>query len=145
MRLPKPARRGPAPRKRIARRERPRARSRRQKAVADYHAGRRWAVAVKQRDGWECQLHGVSPRHDSAGWDVQAHHMWSVGAHPDMRLVLQNGITVCASAHRWADGHRREVWEWLQRTDPDRYAFLAALSRREGWAVAEARERGEAA
>ena len=52
-----------------------------------------WAGAVKHRDGMKCQACGSSKR-------VEAHHKRSVVTHPELKLDLSNGITLCRSCHR---------------------------------------------
>lgn len=57
-----------------------------------------WAKEVKARDGYKCQWTGCTFWHDQMTVYV-AHHKALRSARPDLRLVLDNGTTVCWSRH----------------------------------------------
>jgi hypothetical protein len=52
-----------------------------------------WRAKVYQRDQWRCQWCGV-------GAHLQAHHIKSWAAHPDLRTDVDNGVTLCIDCHR---------------------------------------------
>lgn len=54
-----------------------------------------WARAVYKRDNWSCLL---CPKKCQAG-DIVAHHCMFFADHPEMRFVVQNGVTLCRSCH----------------------------------------------
>lgn len=57
-----------------------------------------WAIRVKKRDGYRCQWAGCAFWHDRLTV-VVAHHKALRSARPDLRLVDDNGITVCWDMH----------------------------------------------
>lgn len=65
-------------------------------AVKLRQADIQWANAVKERDHWICQKCG---KEDLAN---EAHHVATRRRRPDLRHVLANGKTLCATpCHRW--------------------------------------------
>lgn len=53
-----------------------------------------WRRAVFSRDGWKCAECGKS------GIFLHAHHIKSFSKHPELRLDVDNGITLCPSCHQ---------------------------------------------
>ena len=53
----------------------------------------KWAGAIKSRDGKSCFL----CEHPSK---LAAHHLYSYHAHPELRVELTNGITLCDQCHK---------------------------------------------
>jgi 5-methylcytosine-specific restriction endonuclease McrA len=53
-----------------------------------------WRDAVFARDNYTCQACG-----DDRGGNLQAHHVKSFAAHPELRFVVSNGITFCRDCH----------------------------------------------
>lgn len=51
-----------------------------------------WSQAVLKRDNYQCQHCGLKEK-------LQAHHILPYAKHPDKRLDLSNGITLCATCH----------------------------------------------
>ncbi|MCJ2020552.1 HNH endonuclease [Methylobacterium sp. E-065] len=53
-----------------------------------------WRKAVFTRDGFICQQCG-----DAQGGNLRAHHIKSYADHPELRLAVENGITLCHACH----------------------------------------------
>jgi hypothetical protein len=53
-----------------------------------------WRLAVFERDNFTCQKCG------SLGTTLNAHHVKQYAHHPDLRLEVSNGTTLCESCHR---------------------------------------------
>ena len=62
----------------------------------DYRA---WRATVYERDNYTCQSCG------QIGGRLNAHHIKSFARHPDLRLDVRNGITLCEKCHKLA--HKR--------------------------------------
>lgn len=60
---------------------------------------RLWRKAVFMRDGFTCQICG------SHGVMLNAHHIKSYAAYPELRFDISNGITLCEVCHKKL--HRR--------------------------------------
>lgn len=54
-----------------------------------------WRKAILDRDLYACVR-----CHDSKGGNLNAHHVLPWNSHPDDRLSVDNGITLCALCHR---------------------------------------------
>lgn len=99
--LPKPVRPVKEPKRRLKRAalpqrtSRPRQRSPRRSAVEAQYA--RWAWMVKARDGHRCRRCGMP---ETAFVPLDAHHIRTKKAHPELRHVLTNGIALCRVCHR---------------------------------------------
>lgn len=84
-------------------------------------ATKRWREAVLARDGHRCRRCG------GAG-NLHAHHVQSWKDFPQLRLVVSNGVTLCAGCHMEAEGkrvpgHERAVRYFLgamQQAMPDK-------------------------
>jgi len=59
---------------------------------------RAWAGAVKHRDDMKCRCCGSLKR-------VEAHHIISVQERPDLKLDLDNGISLCKKCHKMVHTH----------------------------------------
>jgi hypothetical protein len=59
----------------------------------------KWRTAVFERDNYTCQ--GCKQR----GGRLNAHHKKSFAKHPELRLDVSNGITLCKSCH--TEEHRK--------------------------------------
>lgn len=61
-----------------------------------------WRLAVFQRDNYTCQICG------KRGGKLEAHHIKSFARYPELRLDLNNGITLCYGCHKkWHKEHGR--------------------------------------
>lgn len=54
----------------------------------------RWRKGVYEKDGYKCQCCG-----DSKGTNLNAHHIFNYTEHPDLRIDIENGITLCEHCH----------------------------------------------
>lgn len=59
-----------------------------------YPAYKEWRIAVYERDKYTCQCCG-----DNKGHNLQAHHILNHSEYKDLRLDLDNGITLCDTCH----------------------------------------------
>lgn len=59
-----------------------------------------WRINVYKRDNYTCQCCG-----DSKGGNLNAHHLEAYRNNPDMRTLLENGLTLCEECH--VDFHRQ--------------------------------------
>lgn len=55
---------------------------------------KQWSRSVKSRDNWRCKIDNT----DCEG-KVVAHHVLSWRNHPELRYILNNGITLCHAHH----------------------------------------------
>jgi hypothetical protein len=53
-----------------------------------------WRNGVFERDNYTCQACG------QIGGDLQAHHIRSWAEYPDLRYVIDNGLTLCIPCHK---------------------------------------------
>lgn len=68
--------------------------SKERKDLRQTPTGRAWRFDVMSRDGFTCQHCG-----DARGGNLCAHHIKPFATHPDLRLDLANGITLCETCH----------------------------------------------
>jgi len=71
-------------------------------------AEREWRTKVFRRDGWTCQDCGAR------GVRLQADHIKPWSTHPDLRLDLDNGRTLCEPCHRATSTYGWRGY-WLKR------------------------------
>jgi 5-methylcytosine-specific restriction endonuclease McrA len=91
--IPKPPRRAPKPRKRIKPKGKKRTPKRRRSRLAmRRECDKRFAFAVKQRDGWACKACGDHLR------GVQCAHVLSRRYHA-VRWSMANAVALCAGCH----------------------------------------------
>lgn len=55
----------------------------------------KWRKAVKERDGYCCRR---CRRYDPG---VHAHHIAGRKQRPDLRLSVDNGVSLCTACHNW--------------------------------------------
>lgn len=65
----------------------------------------RWAKAVKARDNYTCQQCGVQ----ATGRKIHADHIKPFAQHPELRLDLNNGRTLCRDCHRQTDTYGKRA------------------------------------
>lgn len=56
---------------------------------------KQWIRAVLERDDFTCQ----NPGCDKRGVKLHAHHIKSFAEYPELRTVVENGITLCEPCH----------------------------------------------
>lgn len=61
-----------------------------------------WREAVYQRDDYTCQKCG------QRGGKLNAHHIKSYAKYPDLRLDINNGITLCVDCHKITHRKKKE-------------------------------------
>jgi hypothetical protein len=54
---------------------------------------KKWRVAVLKRDNYTCQ-------YCPAKINLEAHHIKPYATHKNLRLIVKNGITLCATCHK---------------------------------------------
>jgi predicted DNA-binding protein YlxM (UPF0122 family) len=63
-----------------------------------------WKNSVKRRDGFRCQMCGVDGLvecpHCGTKPSLHVHHIKSWIHHPELRLDISNGVTLCEKCHR---------------------------------------------
>jgi len=64
---------------------------------------RYWRSAIYKRDDYTCQQCGVR------GGRLEAHHVRQFATHPELRMDVDNGITLCKSCHRGGVAICRQV------------------------------------
>lgn len=65
---------------------------------------KRWAAAVKARDGYTCAECGIT---DSTH-RMHAHHVKPLKDYPELGTELSNGITLCVRCHNQHHPHSRK-------------------------------------
>lgn len=58
---------------------------------------KRWRYDVFLRDSFTCRDCG-----DHRGGNLHAHHIKPFATHPELRMVVDNGLTLCRDCHRKA-------------------------------------------
>ncbi len=99
------------------------------RAIRQTAEDRRWAEAVKTRDGYACRR---CIRSQAQGFQIQAAHIVPRGKrYPRTTLLVENGLAMCVDCHLgWAhDGNLREFVRWAAaQVGPEIVAKLQVLS-----------------
>jgi len=82
-----------------------------------------WALTVKKRDG-RCQGDGCR---ETFFHNLEAHHVYPKGRYPDLRLVADNGLTLCADCHKAWHRATRLHKRWWEAKWPVRAAYVKSL------------------
>lgn len=61
---------------------------------------KQWRIQVFERDGYKCQVCGL------VGVFLEAHHIKSFAGYPELRLDINNGITLCSQCHSLTDNYK---------------------------------------
>lgn len=64
------------------------------KNIRDSIEYRLWINSVFSRDGFTCQKYKIT------GGDLHAHHILNFSSYPELRLAIDNGITLSKKAHK---------------------------------------------
>jgi hypothetical protein len=86
-------------------------------------ADREWRQAVLEAAGYRCQFPGCTDKSSQ----LDAHHVATRKARPDLKYVVSNGRALHRSCHKWVHDHPREAYS-LGLLKNVRYE----LARREG-------------
>lgn len=65
-----------------------------------------WQKEVYKRDGWTCRICSNKPK------DIVAHHIKSFADYPELRFIVNNGITFCRSCHAKIHGILRTLRDY---------------------------------
>jgi 5-methylcytosine-specific restriction endonuclease McrA len=82
---------------------------------------RAWALDVKARDQC-CVKCGFREL-------LEAHHVYPKGKYPELRLVLENGLTLCWNCHKSWHSSSRAWREWWEVMWPARAELIRGLLR----------------
>lgn len=75
---------------------------------------RRWRVGVLARDKYQCQMCKRKGINQTA---TEAHHIYPVTTHPELRLILRNGVALCRACHNQIEPRTGEYNppDWMLR------------------------------
>lgn len=122
--IPKPAKRGAKPPKRISRGKAPNKKRNTPRARASRAGDARWRRLVKKQAGGLCER-CRRPR------DLDGHHVWPKSHYPHLRHDLANGIALCRECHDYAHASPPAFRHWWRRAiglEAYERLFSAAMS-----------------
>lgn len=67
-----------------------------------------WGRKVKKRDGNKCRWGADGPCATGDG-RIDPHHIAPRGRRPDLRYVVENGVSLCRTHHEWVHGNSIEA------------------------------------
>jgi len=70
-----------------------------------------WRLEVLERDGFRCRVCGT------ARVRLHAHHIKSFSKFPKLRLVLENGLTLCHPCHTKTSDYGVKAWQAFQKAN----------------------------
>lgn len=73
------------------------------------YEAKQWSIAVRERDGHKCIECGATGR-------LHAHHIKPWKHHPELRLDVSNGATLCPKCHQKAHGWFFPSWAYHGET-----------------------------
>ena len=68
-----------------------------------------WMLEVKKRDNWKCRIADVN-----CDGRLEAHHILDWEKYPELRYVVNNGITLCHAHHPRGRGNEAKLSPYLQ-------------------------------
>lgn len=84
-----------------------------------------WRMEVFARDGFVCKICG-----EKKG-GIEAHHLNDYGSHPEERIVVDNGVTLCVNCHK----RFHNTYGWNGRTTIEMFREFIGEVEREGDAI----------
>ena len=77
---------------------------------------KQWARLVKIRDNYRCRVCGRFGKYSSGGvgWKMESAHIIGRGK-KTTRWLLENGLTMCFTCHRWSHENPLDWVDWLEK------------------------------
>lgn len=72
-----------------------------------------WRRSVYDRDGYKCLECGI----DGDGKNLQADHIKPYSTHPELRLSVENGRTLCVDCHKKTDTYGWKMFNILRKRE----------------------------